>query len=204
MEKKIDKRIIKSKRAIREAFFSLIKEKSINKVTIKDIAERAEIDRKTFYNYYPSIFVLQNEFENELIDNLDVLFEEVDFSKFVENPDEIFTALGNFLRNNIDYYQVMLSVNFSENLSNKIIGSLKFRIASSFEKGLIKRGIDPQDFDLSIVSEYLASAILGVYYRWIDEGANANFDNLTKNIGDLTLYGVTGFLIKKPSYGVGD
>ena len=186
MEKKVDRRVIKSKKAIRVAFFELIQEKDFKSITIKDISERAQVDRKTFYNYYSSIFALINEFENELVIGLDTLFDEIDFSKFVDKPEEIFNALHRFLKPNIDYYKIMFSINFSENLTNKIIGLLKFKIIASFEK--------------AIIAEYLASAILGVYFRWINEDSSIPLEEITKDIGDLTFYGMSGYLIKKPIY----
>ena len=200
MEKRIDRRIIKSKKAIREAFFNLLLEKDFKNITIKDIAERAQVDRKTFYNYYSSIFALVNEYENELVIGLDALFDEIDFSKFSENPEEIFSALYRFLKPNLDYYKLMFSINFSENLSKKIIGLLKFKIIASFEKSLIALKMDPRQYDLTIVAEFLSSAILGVYFRWINEGSARLFESLTKDIGDITLYGLNGYLIEKPDY----
>ncbi len=200
MEKKVDRRIIKSKKAIREAFFGLLQEKKFNEITIKDISERAQVDRKTFYNYYSSIFALINEFENELVISLDTLFDEIDFSQFFENPEEIFNAIHRFLKPNLDYYKTMFSINFSENLSNKIIGLLKFKIIASYEKSLVTLNLNPNDFDLSIVAEFQASAILGVYFKWIEEGAAMPIENLTKDIGELTLYGISGYLIKRPHY----
>ncbi len=200
MEKKVDRRIIKSKKAIREAFFGLLQEKDFKDITIKDISERAQVDRKTFYNYYSSIFALVNEFENELVLTLDALFDEIDFSKFSEHPEDIFNSLYKFLKPNLDYYKTMFSINFSENLSNKIIGLLKFKIIASFEKSLIALKMDPHQYDLQIISEFLSSAILGVYFRWINEGSARPFENLTKDIGEITLYGLNGYLIKKPNY----
>jgi len=200
MEKKVDRRVIKSKKAIRAAFFELIQEKDFKNITIKDISERAQVDRKTFYNYYSSIFALINEFENELVIGLDALFDEIDFSKFVDKPEEIFNALHRFLKPNIDYYKIMFSINFSENLTNKIIGLLKFKIIASFEKAIIAAKHDPHEFDLAIIAEYLASAILGVYFRWINEDSSIPLEEITKDIGDLTFYGMSGYLIKKPIY----
>lgn len=198
MEKKVDRRVLKSKKAIREAFLDLLQEKKLNDITIKDISERAQVDRKTFYNYYPSIFVLLNEFENELVMHLDALFEEIDFSRFVSNPEEIFISLSRFVKPNIDYYKVMFMITFSENLSKKIIELLKFRIVVSFEKTLLSLNMDPSKYDIQMVSEYLASAILGVYYEWIEEGSVTSFDTITHDIGEITLYGLFGCLVQKP------
>lgn len=45
-EKKVDRRIAKTKKAIYRAFAQLLSEKNINDITIKDIADRADINRK--------------------------------------------------------------------------------------------------------------------------------------------------------------
>ena len=197
MEKKVDRRVLKSKKAIREAFLGLLEEKKLKEITIKDISERAQVDRKTFYNYYPSIYALLNEFENELVMGLDALFDEIDFSRFKNNPEEIFESLSRFLKPNLDYYKIMFKINFSENLSNKIIGLLKFKIVSAFEKDLIALNMDPLKYDLQMVSEYLSTAILGVYYEWIMEGSVTSFDIITQEIKDITLYGLYGCLVQK-------
>ncbi len=68
---KTDLRIVKSRKAIKDAFLQLIKEKGYNNVTITDIADRALINRKTFYMHYETKQALYDEICNELIDVLD-------------------------------------------------------------------------------------------------------------------------------------
>ena len=53
--KSVDRRVIKTKRAIRNAFAKLMVEKDINDITIIELAEAADINRKTFYNYYSGV-----------------------------------------------------------------------------------------------------------------------------------------------------
>jgi len=50
-----DRRILKTRRAIRDALISILEEKEIGSITIKEIAERASVNRKTFYAHYASI-----------------------------------------------------------------------------------------------------------------------------------------------------
>ena len=200
MEKKVDRRIIKSKKAIREAFLELLNEHELKDITIKDISERAQIDRKTFYNYYPSIFILLNEFENELVNNLDALFDEIDFSKFVENPEEIFEALCRFVKPNLYYYKMMFNITFSENLSKKVIGLLKLKINYSLEKFIISINRDPSQYDVELISEYLASSILGVYFSWIQDGCVLPIETITKDVGRIAIYGIYGSLVEIPNY----
>ena len=50
----MDIRVKKTKRAIQKAFVALLREKPIEKITVKEIAERAEINKTTFYSHSPS------------------------------------------------------------------------------------------------------------------------------------------------------
>lgn len=54
----MDLRIKKTKRAIRSAFAELIKEKPMEKITVKEIAELAEINKTTFYAHYETVYDL--------------------------------------------------------------------------------------------------------------------------------------------------
>lgn len=64
VEKKTDRRVIKTKHAIFKAFVELLNEKDVNQITITDIAKKANINRKTFYNYYSDAYEVMEEIEN--------------------------------------------------------------------------------------------------------------------------------------------
>lgn len=77
--KKPDRRVIKTKRAIRNAFAALMAEKDLNDITIKDISDVADINRKTVYNYYGGIHEILDEIENELVSSFEKVIQEIDF-----------------------------------------------------------------------------------------------------------------------------
>lgn len=52
MPDKLDPRILRTRRMIIQAFFDLLAEKSIDKMSVKDIAEKAQINRATFYYHF--------------------------------------------------------------------------------------------------------------------------------------------------------
>ena len=54
--KRVDRRVAKTRRAIRNAFVRLLTEKEMDKITIKELAELADVDRKTVYNYYEGVY----------------------------------------------------------------------------------------------------------------------------------------------------
>ena len=76
-----DKRVIRTKKAIREAFLKLLSERDLNDITVKSLAENAGINRKTFYNYYTGIYQIIEELQNDLVNKIESAFAEVDFKK---------------------------------------------------------------------------------------------------------------------------
>lgn len=61
-----DLRVIKSKKNIRTAFLDIMKEKDYKDITVKDIAEKAMINRKTFYFHYETKDALYREIAQEV------------------------------------------------------------------------------------------------------------------------------------------
>ena len=51
-EIKHDLRYIKTEQAIRKTFHELLQEKDISRITVKELTERAEINKTTFYAHY--------------------------------------------------------------------------------------------------------------------------------------------------------
>ena len=84
-----DKRFQKNKRDIQRAYIDLTMEKGFGKVTISDIAKRADINRMTFYAHYEAVEDIFTEFVDDMETYLTL--------KIQENPD---MTLDEFLRLN--------------------------------------------------------------------------------------------------------
>lgn len=92
-----DLRVMRSKKMIKAAFLELIEEKGYKSVTIKDIAERAMVNRKTFYNRYDSIDAL---FQEILHENICALVQASCHSSEVDTrSDSLPCKIRSFLEN---------------------------------------------------------------------------------------------------------
>ena len=69
-EKRTDRRIVRSRRAIIEAFGRLLEERDIDKITVSAIAREANIDRKTFYVHFGTIDGLLDALAEDLVQTI--------------------------------------------------------------------------------------------------------------------------------------
>ncbi len=107
-EKKIDRRVARTKEAIREAFFILADKKPVEKITIRELCDLANINRTSFYDHYwdyPDLVnSLETEIANSLFNQFDGLFSredsaEVTMRKYlhlIKNSKEIKILFSNF------------------------------------------------------------------------------------------------------------
>ena len=70
-----DERYFVADEAIYDAFFLLLKEKDIEKITVSDIIKKAGIVRSTFYNHYENIPALVTAIEDKSIQDMFSLME---------------------------------------------------------------------------------------------------------------------------------
>ena len=67
--KKVDLRIQRTKDSIRKTFEEMICEMDYEQISIKELAQRARINRKTFYLHYNTLDDLLREIQNEMAQN---------------------------------------------------------------------------------------------------------------------------------------
>ena len=63
---KTDARVKYTKMVLKQALLELMQRKPINKITVKEVCERAELNRATFYAHYSDCFDLLENIEEDL------------------------------------------------------------------------------------------------------------------------------------------
>lgn len=188
-QKKVDRRIAKTKKAIYRAFAELLSEKNINDITIKDIADKADINRKTFYNYYNGIYDLTGEIENSIIDSFEQVLRNTNINELLHNPYSMFEALTRIINSNLDFYQHLISIESNSNLVSKLFKSLKTRA-----KEVISQYTLLDDATLDIVLDFVVSGMFTVFQHWFNSSREHSIDDLAKIVATLSFNGINGLL----------
>ena len=110
-EPKLDRRVEKTRKSIRKALVQLMETKDISQITIKALAEEAQINRKTFYMHYTSIYDILDEIENEIIIDLRTIMEQYKIKQKNFATYDLFMNLNRLLNSDLEFYRQLIRVN---------------------------------------------------------------------------------------------
>ncbi len=181
---RLDRRCIKTRKAIKQVFIRLMTEKDINKITIKEIADEANINRKTFYSHYTDVNGVLDDIENDVLEQLCGIIESFDIQKAIYNPYPIFKELTNIINNDFDFYKYLLQSTSDSRLLEKIKHILKKRIIEM-------AGLEINNKEmLPYAIEFAVSGILSVYREWFNSDRRYSLEEVSDFAGSLTFNGL--------------
>ena len=62
---KVDRRVRYTKRALTQALVQLVQERPVSKISVKELCERADVNRSTFYAHFRNPHDLLQSIEND-------------------------------------------------------------------------------------------------------------------------------------------
>lgn len=148
----------RTKQNLIDAFWSLYCEKRIEKITVKDITQKAGYNRGTFYEYFVDVYDVLEQIEQSLIPTLDELPPISMPSQNMGMPFDMFLKL---YEQNSKYYCVLFGDNGDPAFASKIKNSIKPLIMKA-----VLGDIDRYDIELDFILEYTLSAMIGIMSYW--------------------------------------
>jgi len=194
--KETDLRVKKTKKAIKNALFDLIDVHEFEAITVKELTTKAKINRGTFYLHYENIDDLIDEYFNEFISKLYVLFEmeEEDWIKEDEgcylNMKPISPLVVNLLiliKKNHKLFEFLWLTKENRYYKRK----LKIYVTEILfynEKALINKEdlLVPESY----FTAYVISAFMGVVTQWLDSGCKESPEEIARILSFLNHKGV--------------
>ncbi|SDH82657.1 Transcriptional regulator C-terminal region [Pseudobutyrivibrio sp. 49] len=128
MAVKNNRRTLVTKRILKESLLSLMAEKPITKISIKEICDLSEMSRSTFYLHYQDQFELLKDIENEVLDKSFEALEDLggDF-----NTIESIENFLNYVKSNKETFGVLLCQSDTIDFQNAIIEKIANHVKES-------------------------------------------------------------------------
>jgi AcrR family transcriptional regulator len=171
---KKDPRVTRTQKLLRDALTSLLKEKSFASISVQDIAERATVNRATFYAPFQDKFDLLESVMSEL-------FREKLTQGDPRSADSVEAALFSLTVNVLKYVDETYGHcrpsdrHFDSRLQRTMHHELRAYLAESFS-----------DVGALVAS----SAIVGAALEWRREGAQQPADRIARHIVDVLSRGI--------------
>ena len=149
-----------TKRAIMLSLLKLLKQKSVDKVTVKDICDECEINRNTFYYYFSDIYdVLDSILVEETERNIDITEDATFYETYSKAASVI-----------IEYRAAVINVYNSRNrdIIEKYLHNTTEYLVGLFVKRYCK-GHKLTEDDREYITCFYSYSIVGIVSRWIGE-----------------------------------
>lgn len=163
--KQEDRRIRKTKKLLKESLIELMNEKKVKDITIKDITERADLNRGTFYLHYLDIYDLLSQIEDEIITNLTALLKTFNETQTLSSY-ELLEQLFNYLYENKEIFRVLLYTNSDTQFLNKLQTLIKTMGLYTLQN-VYK---DSQPIVYTYFLSFISSGVIGMVEHWFENG----------------------------------
>ena len=153
MERKEDRRVAMTKKMLKDALTEMLSEKDVYHISIRELCQRADVNRTTFYKYYGSQFDLLADMENDLLAFLSNTIREN-----ASNPRKMVETACEYLEGHLEFGRLIINNNVDPLFPQKLFSLAAIR-------DVIRREyLDKQDPEMQ---EYLFNYIIYGAYRVI-------------------------------------
>lgn len=161
-----------TRQAIMLCLLKLLEEKSIDKITVKDICERCEINRNTFYYYFGDIY--------EVLDAL-IEYETEQSLKEEDNG-------ASFYEEFLQRYHLALNckkaiAHLYDSKNRELVSNYFYTITENFIRKHVEKeaeGMNVPDEEIKFIVDFYSNSLIGMMLRWIREKMPEKKDHLIR------------------------
>lgn len=183
----MDQRIITTKKFLKQALLTLLKEKPLSKINIKLLCEKAEVNRATFYFHYKDINSLFDEMMEEFMSKISCFIFKLNSDSSPQERKNYFLELIDYVDKNSDLFLLLFENNNKIDYYSKQYKDLQNEI---YEK--INETYDKKTYS-NYVTQYLYYAGGSMLHTWIINGKKESPDKLASIMYILLANGYTSF-----------
>lgn len=189
-EKNIDSRVRRTKKLLRQGLTELMAQKSIKKITVRELSELVEINRGTFYLHYKDIYDLVEQIEDELFREFESILLNYTIADIAIKPHLVIADICKFLDKNRSICMVLLSDNGDINFVQKLRGFLRDKCIKDITDTY--HIDDLQDYEF--LYAYFESGAIGIVRYWLEHPeSDKSPDDIACIIENVFVKGINGF-----------
>ncbi|WP_405169093.1 TetR/AcrR family transcriptional regulator [Paenibacillus sp. FSL H3-0286] len=164
-----DPRVLRTRQLLRDAVIELLEEMDIEKISVNRIAERAKINRVTFYLHYRDLPDMLEKMADEMVEDiLQVVNNDGNHDESVDEENlRILESLLKHIAENAKFYKVILTSKRSPIFTDRLF-NLMAEIISAHQKkkeGAVDHSKMLIQKDIAVW--YGSAALIGTVISWL-------------------------------------
>ena len=145
-------------------------------ITVREISEKADINRGTFYLHYRDIFDLMEQIENELLEELEDVLNHFKASDLLSNPALVFTRVFQLVKENSDMVSILIGQNGDINFVNRLKDIVREKCLKDWME--VFRSGNAAAFDAFF--SFIVSGCIGLVQYWLQTGLKETPEQMAK------------------------
>ena len=183
-----DRRVRRTRAMLRQALTELMSEKSIREITVKELTQRADVNRGTFYSHYEDIYDMVQQLENELFEEFDSVLNAYPAPVTRDSVHSIIGDVFSFLRRNADLCTTLLGDGKDSSFLERLKAAVHQRVDTQW--GELYAFPTPEARAMTLT--FLVGGAVGLVQAWSDRGWKETPEELAALADRLIRNGLSG------------
>ena len=115
-EQKQSRKALRTQRLIRTILAELLESKELKDITVQEIAEKADISRTTFYNYYKNVCDIYYQTEKVVLEDLEKIVQILG----IADEKDMFGAILLYIEANPEVFKMIFNPNTTAHIRDKL------------------------------------------------------------------------------------
>ena len=172
----MDRRVRKTRATLRQCLCRLLKEKKIQDISVKELAELADINRGTFYLHYRDVYDLLAGIESEMFSQFNGILDRHRPEEIKEHPRKLIMDLLLFIRTNADLTQILMGPNGDIQFLNQLREVFRSKIVDPFTRNM--QGARQKDYQYWWA--FVTEGWIGLIKLWVENGTDSPTEELAE------------------------
>lgn len=181
---------IRSRQLIRDAFYQLLQDKTLDQITVTEIVKRADINRSTFYAHYEDIWSLINEIQQEIITHIMGVLEEMKYTNIFRDPLPFLLDVGEQLKVNRVLFKQLHGTKYAR---HQLQGFARLFVDHALKSPDLPEEIrSSHSFQTRI--DIFVGGIISVYQEWVMGYLDCSIETISQEVARVIHLVITDML----------
>lgn len=182
---KDDRRVKRTRRLLKQGLAELLRQKHFSDISARDITEKMDLNKATFYLHYKNTYELLQDLETDLLEQAQEMIDRYEYDETEDSMRKFFEPLLDFVVENRSVCEALFVNNASSDFTGRVVEFIYKNGTEIMKKRFPKISVEDADYVLSFV----AFGLIGLLRRWFEKEMSIPKEKLL-NIADEMLAGI--------------